>query len=727
MEQTLSIFEAIELAKQHFLKNQFAESEKVCRTILQADPENADANHILGVIALQFNKADLSIAFFQAAIKADKNNAEYYTNLGNAYNTLGKQELAIQTFEQAAKIDPGMAKTFYNLGNAYLNQSNFELASTNYQQAIKLNPDYVEAYNNLGTVYKTLRQFEQAIQQYLKAVEIKPDYTMAFNNLGDCYSQINQHEKAIEYYQQAISLKPDYVEAIYNMGLSHQKLNQFDKAIECYNQALKLNPNIAEAENNLGLICVEQNKSDIGLKHYLKALQINPGYKEAQLNIGSLYNKVGMFKEAIDAYKKATEIDNNFVDAYYNLGCVYSERDDAEKAISYFQKAIELNPQHAPAYKNLANVYKDFGNFEQAENSLRTALQINPAFIEAYRELASIKKFSDINDPDLERMLTLNELKELSTEQKMHMGFALAKVYEDLKDYDQSFNFLNQANTNRRILFPYSQEQTDETFRKIESKLTASFIKKHKDQGNQDPSPIFILGMPRSGSSLIEQILSSHPQVFGAGELNYVAKLTNEMWSTPKMLDYPECILDLSSDDVSEFAEKYLSMIRELNSDSTYIVDKMPHNFFYVGLIDIAFPNAKIIHSIRNPMDSCLSMYKTGFHDGHPYTDNLNDLGHYYNHYLRLMKHWKSIFGDRIYDCVYEDVVADTESQTRKLLDYCGLDWDENCLEFYKTKRRVHTASATQVRQGIYKKAVKGWLRFETQLQPLKDIIKLPE
>jgi hypothetical protein len=307
---------------------------------------------------------------------------------------------------------------------------------------------------------------------------------------------------------------------------------------------------------------------------------------------------------------------------------------------------------------------------------------------------------------------------------QIDLGFALGKIYEDLGDYNKSFKFISEANQLKRKSYEYSIQDDRVYFQRIKKVFSPDFLASHAGSGNKDRTPIFIVGMPRSGTTLVEQILASHPMVFGAGELTVLVELAeNVCRKGGTRTKYPECLSGFDADAFAEMGTDYLERVREFSQDATYITDKLPHNFLYVGLIKLILPNAKIIHCSRNPMDNCLSIFKTEFAVEHKYAYDMVELGGYYNLNSDLMAYWNKVLPGFMYRLVYEDLVSDQQRQTRELLQFCSLPWDEACLNFDKTERRVRTASLVQVRQPIYKDSVELWKRYEMQLEPLRKAI----
>jgi hypothetical protein len=316
-----------------------------------------------------------------------------------------------------------------------------------------------------------------------------------------------------------------------------------------------------------------------------------------------------------------------------------------------------------------------------------------------------------------------NNKDDISEADRKDIGFALGKAFEDLRDYDKSFGFILEANRLKRKSYTYSIQDDHDLFARIKKIFSPDFFAAHEGSGYQDKTPIFILGMPRSGTTLVEQILASHPLVFGAGELTILENLTNAVCLGKATPEFPQCMLDLDRDALKKMGSGYIEKIRQYSSDALYITDKMPHNFLRLGLIRAILPLAKVVHCVRDPMDTCFSIFKKDFEGRHDYAYDMVELGRYYNLYRDLMAHWEKVLPGFIHTIRYEEIISNQQNRTKSLLDFCGLPWDEACLAFHKTERRVSTASLAQVRQPIYKDSVALWKRYEKHLEPLKKAI----
>jgi len=461
---------------------------------------------------------------------------------------------------------------------------------------------------------------------------------------------------------------------------------------------------------------------DKAIHAYRKAIEIDSRHKNAHCGLAKALREKDELDKAIASFRKAIEIDPGNIGAYNGLGGAQSDLGEIDEAIASFRKAIEIDPKNIGAYSGLGNVLSDHGEIDQAIASFRKAIEFEPKAVGAYRALSKNKKFIEYDD-DIKSMESLYANEGNSDKAIMNLAFGLGKAYEDLGQFDKSMDFILQGTRLKRASLDYSTTDAESFFGKIKKTFSAEFFSDRKGMGNPDETPIFILGMPRSGTSLTEQILASHPGVYGAGELKYLISLATEISRASSTRQYPAGIVDLDSMALENYGKEYIARIRHHSKATKYITDKMPHNFLYIGLIKVILPNARIVRCARDPMDNCLSIFKNLFGRGHEYSYDLAELGQYYNLYLNLMEYWENTLPGFIYELNYERLVADQENQTRKLLEFCQLPWDDACLDFHKTRRKVNTASNEQVRRPIYKDSVKLWKRYEKQLEPLRSAI----
>jgi tetratricopeptide (TPR) repeat protein len=564
---------------------------------------------------------------------------------------------------------------------------------------------------------------EIAVELMSKALTLKPDCAEFYYNLGIVQNYLWRPEEASSNFRRAISLKSDYVEAHNNLGVILKDQGNLEEALVCFRRALSLKPDYAEAHNNLGNVFQAQGKLDDAIASYRLALNLKQDFADALFNLGTILQTQGKQNEALACFHRVVTLQPDYAEAHINLGSILSNQGKLEEALASLRKALILKPDLAEVHNNLGIIYAELGMIDDAATCYKQALSLKPDYAEAYRNLSAIMKFSEGDDVIHAMEDLFNNKGDIPEADHIHLGFALGKAFENLRNYEKSFHFILAANRLKRQSYDYSTQEDHDLFDRIMKTFSPDFFSSHYGSGNKDRTPIFILGMLRSGTTLAEQILASHPLVFGAGELEVLRNLTTGICIGKKTPQFPECLRDLNMDDFQRLGSDYIEKIREYSKNAEYITDKMPGNFLWVGLIKIILPRAKIIHCVRNPMDICFSIFKNDFTATHKYAYNMTELGQYYNLYRDLMAHWEKVLPGFMYTLRYEDMISDQEHQTKSLLEFCGLPWDDACMAFHKTKRKVSTASLAQVRQPIYKDSVELWKQYAKQLEPLRKAI----
>lgn len=521
-------------------------------------------------------------------------------------------------------------------------------------------------------------RIQEAIEEINSLNILYPNVPLLFNILGACYKQLGQLSDAEKMFKNAFSIKPDYAEAHFNYGIVQKDLGRIDAAIESYQNAISILPNYPDAHNNLG----------------------------------NAFKSIGMYAHAIESYEWAVAYKPEFEEAFNNLGVVQCEVGLQHLAIKNFEKAYSLNSNFFEALFYLGVAHKDLGNKSVAISTFEKLLEIESHNTKVLRNLCEVKKFKKSDSKLINKMESLLNSDKINQSELIDLNFALSSVYEDLGDIDTQFKYLSDGNKLRKALLSYSIESSIKLFNTIKDVFDDLPTLTNNELSQSSLRPIFIVGMPRSGTSLIEQIVASHNEAHGAGELEFSTQI------------FSSIIANISGDvdkkDLLFFREQYLAKLNALKCSKNIITDKMPMNFRYIGLIISAFPEAKIIHLKRDARATCWSIYKNYFDsDGIGYSYDQNDLAQYYGLYSDLMSFWHERFPDQIYDICYEDLTTNQEEETRKLLEYCDLDWDENCLNFHSNKRPVKTASALQVRKKMYQGSSEAWKKYEAYLQPL--------
>ena len=683
----LTIDQAMALAAQSQSQGRLQEAEHLLRQILQQQPNHPFALHLLGVIAHQCGKQALAADLIGRAIFAKGDVSLFHANLCEISRQLKQLDQAVAHGERAAVLAPDLAMAHSNLGIAYFDRKDYDKAEVCQQRALAIDPNFAPSLNNLGSIWRERKNNENALAWYRKATTANPNYLEPLSNLGALLLEEDRIPEATEALQKALQLNPDFAEAICNMGGVHLALEQHEAALAKFRRALELRPEYLEAQMGLA-----------------KALQASDSLDEAE-----------------QAALRALRIDGNNPKTHVLMGGIHTEASRPEQAEAEFDRALALDPNNDEALLGLGHLCVENGDLERAEALFRRALALKPDNVPARIQLIQAAKVKP-GDDNFAALLELQQGEDpLSDNRKLPLHFALGKCYDDTMDYDKAFpNYLAGCRIKRARL-DYKPDASAQQFAELTAIFSKDNIDKLRGGGNPSDLPIFVLGMPRSGTTLTEQIIASHAEVHGAGELPDLLRVAHRK-THPDTTSFPDNLRYLDQSTLSAWGDEYVAGLKARAPRAKRITDKMPANFLAVPLIHLMLPNAKIIHVNRNPVDTCVSCFTRLFHRKQEHTYNLAELGRYYTDYARMMDHWRMVLPRGAFlDIVYEDIVADQEGQARRLLEFCGLEWDAACLDFHKTKRQVRTASVTQVRQPIYTSSVERWRKYEKFLGPLLD------
>ena len=545
-------------------------------------------------------------------------------------------------------------------------------------------------------------------------IERFPKSPKLHNIQGVAYSGLKEFTLAIDCYKRALKLNPNYAEAHNNMGNTLKTKGDFDLAIKSFKTAILLKPEFAEAYNNMGASYLANGDYSLAGYQFKKAIDIKIDYVDAYINNGTVLRFLKDFDGSIQNFKKALSYNSEATDAHFLMGLSLRDSERFKDAIISFEKVIKLKPNHFEAYNYLGNSLKSIGNTEKAIKFFKKVLSLKEDFFEVHRHLAFARKYSGSED-QIQKLLNFADLPSLSNEDQINISFALGKIYEDLKEFNKSFLFFAKGNRLRKKELNYDTDYDIKLFNSIKKRFTqkiSSELLSNEANDSRKITPIFIVGMPRSGTTLIEQIVSSHSHVHGGGELNFLGKgieiyqLVNE---------------DLTEDLQSQLCDYYFHELQTLRVQQNIITDKMPLNFRWCGFIIKAIPQAKIIHVSRNKMATCFSLFKSYFSSsGNSYAYDLKDIASYYNLYDDLMQFWHKTFPTKIYKISYEKLTEAPEKEIRKLISFCDLKWEGNCLDFHKNDRPVITLSKTQVREKIYTGSSLNWKNFDQFVRDFK-------
>jgi len=693
--QLMPIAQVLAAADQHRAAGRLDVAQSLCQQILRAHPRNHEALHLLGVILHQAGQPAAAIDIVSRAIAADPSVALYHSNLGEMQRLAGRPDEAVAAGLRAIALQPNFIQALNNVGIAYYDRGEFDEAIAYYRRALAVDPGFAEAHNNLGNALRAQKKFTDAISAYHRAIDLKPGYGDAYNNLGTAIRDQKKPKEAEEPYRKAMALKPRDPSILNNLALTMMDLDRPDEALALLQQS----------------IAIDSRNHDT-FTYFANA-----------------YLDKEMYAEAHAACERALSLKPDHADALNSMGQILSELQQPEAALASYQRAIALKPDLGDAYNNMGNLLKELGRFDEANQAYLKSLELDPKAIGVLLNFADAKKFV-ADDPHLATMLALAaDLGSLTEAEQMQLHFALGKAFADLGDYETSFRHLLQGNAIKRRAVDYVEAGTAAFFEQIHDVFTPELMARTRGHGDPSPLPIFILGMPRSGTTLVEQILASHPKVHGAGEIKDFDAVGRGAVVAGVDTPYPNYLSSLGPERLRDIGARYIERLRAYSATAERITNKMPSSYFYVGLIHLALPNARIIHTRRNPVDTCLSCFTKLFTGAQNYAYELGELGRYYRRYDALMAHWRRVLpAEAMLEVPYEALVEDFEPWARRIVAYCGLEWDDACLAFHQTKRPVRTASASQVRRPIFKSSIGRWLPYKDLLEPLiKELPVTPE
>jgi tetratricopeptide (TPR) repeat protein len=526
-------------------------------------------------------------------------------------------------------------------------------------------------------------------------------------------------------YRGIIDAAPTCHPAYHGLGLLAFRIDKLEIAADLMASAIALDASIALYHRDRGEICRRLGRFDEAVRNATDAVQIAPNDADSHYNLGLAFAAKENYAAAAQSYRRTVELEPTHGRALNNLGSVLEKLDDKSAAEAAYRAAIAIDERHAEAQNNLGTLLSQTGAIDAARSCLEKALAVDPALVTSHYGLSALKRYRS-DDPAVQILESMNERTDkLPLLDRTRLLFTLGKMRDDLEQFDRAFEAFAEGNRLHATTIRFNEVRVHEQAANIIRRCDHALLESNQGHGNPDPTAVFIVGMPRSGTTLTEQILASHRDVFGAGELKTLHDVVGEVAGPSKQAPFPQVMATLPAESLRTVGDRYLESIRKLAPHAVRIVDKMPGNFHYLGLIKLALPNARIIHVMRDPMDTCLSCYTHLFSDAMDFAYDLGTLGRYYVRYMKLMEHWRRVLPeDFVLDVRYEYLVADIESQTRRMLAHIGLPWDDNCLKFYDNARPVRTASLAQVRKPIYSSSVAGWRRFERQLAPLLEIVR---
>jgi len=532
-------------------------------------------------------------------------------------------------------------------------------------------------------------------------------------------------DEAVAHFRQAVALAPGLAAAQANLGLLLVAMRRPAEAEGPLRAATALMPGDAALRNALGVAQEALQRHADAEQTYRAALALDPGMADAHANLGNCLRRLGRAFEAEAHLVRAIELRPAFAVAHFNLGVLLQERGEAERAIAEYRRALVHRPDYIEALNNLGSSLRTQGFVDEARATFERILELSPTQLEAHCNLAPFKTYQP-GDPQIEQLLSQqHRLPSLPEDGRVRYWFTLGKMLEDVGRHDESFAAYAAGNGAKRALTPWDERAHLALQRRIVAAFPRERLARPVAPSAEGPVPVFIVGMPRSGTSLLEQVLATLPDVHGAGEITWLGETLASAGEGDAGYRFPESLAAWPDDALAALGRRHVERLRALAPTATHVVDKLPDNFMHLGLIHLMLPGARIVHAMRDPMDSCFSCYSRLFSgDNLGYTYDLGALGHYWVSYHAFMRHWHAVLPPgRILDVPYETLVSDFENQARRLVDYLGAPWDERCLGFHANRRVVRTASVAQVRRPIYRTSVARWKPYQRHLGPLLEVV----
>ncbi len=629
---------------------------------------------------------------------------------------------------KALQDNPGDINFVALLGWILAESNQLEEAAVLLQQAVRTTPGHGKAQEDLGTVLLNLNRTEEAVAHLERALQLRPPRAALLAKLGGAYQKLGRLQEADEALKRAAELSP--VQAKLEEATRLFMSGKFREAEKLTQALVRENPDNVNAALLLARIAIMANCFEDARAILERITATKPRFIPAWHDLGTVLKELHLYDEAVSVLDQALAMEPDNALTHYYHGAALAMAARPQQAVESYRKAVTLDPKLPGAHLGLGHVLKTVGDQEGGIEAYRRAIELRPNFGETYYSLANLKTYRFGTD-EIEDMRTRLANTELPVECRVHFAFSLGKAFEDQKDYDDAFEHYALANQLHRDTIAYDPVQTEIAHEKMRNVFSADYFAEHGagQWGCDRPDPIFIVGLPRSGSTLLEQILASHSMVDGTSELPDISMIAQDLTQPDAGIAFPNCIPDLGPERLRALGEQYLEQTQRHRAGAPRFTDKMPNNFAYTGFIKAILPNAKIIDARRHPMDSCLGSFKQHFAKGQTFTYDLFELGEFYLEYDKMMAHWDRVLPGSVLRVDYENVVENLEDEVKRILAFCELPFEEGCVRFHETERAVRTASSEQVRQPIYKGAVATWQRFGANLDGLREILDplLPE
>ncbi len=686
-------------------------------------PHRADVLLNLATLLRLSGCAAEALGYFQQAIQLDPDARDIYPRLAVCYAQLGRHEDAIAANERVLSYQPGHALAHYNKGLSEFALGRIEAALQSYRNALRFKSDLTEAHVSIGHAHRALGQTAEAETAYREALKRAPEAADAALALAELLHTDGQRVTACRELTAFLQHAPDRVTVRCALGRYLIEAGEINAAVTQLRAAVSAGADHPDAHFFLGCALEAKGQPGEAADAFQHTLRLQPRHVGAHVQLANTYLTRGWLNEAVAQYDRALALDDRCIEAYVGKSHPLMYLGRLEESLQACRQALGIQPDHPGALAGIANVYEHNGDHAAAYRAIEPLLAGPEYPTNALLVYANAGKHLGFQADAIARLEAQLNTPALSADERRQLHFALGKLYDQARSYDAAFGHFRRGNDLKSWAFKRNKHRhlTDLL---IES-FSGDFLRDAARARHTSGRPIFIVGMPRSGTTLTEQILGSHPQVHAAGELTLLNRLVANDLSgiVGSRFRYPRCMPEATVDHLDQLAQAYLGKLEEYDAITPRVTDKLPGNYLHLGLISLLFPEAHIVHCVRHPLDTCLSCYFQDFSGFLAYTFKLEHLGFYYRQYHRLMTHWRQVLPMPILDLRYEDTVADVETAARRLIAFCGLQWDERCLQFHTHERIVRTASYDQVRQPIYQGSAGRWTNYAQHLEPLRALL----
>ncbi len=685
-----------------------------------ANAQRVDELYQQAVHAHQAGKLARAERFYQKVLKANPKHPESLQYLGLIAQQAGHLERATRYLRHALDVSPQDPVAQNNLANLLRENGKFSEAIERYRVALKLAPDYVNACFNLAMCLKKTKDFDGAMKALKQVTDLAPGDSGAWIELGACQLRQAEEQAAEHSFSHALDIQPKADTWLHIAEVL--AINGFkEKAITAASQAFGIGAGDWAFYFALGNLQMQLGDRAGAVVAYEKALLVCPESVAELQQLAHVLSQLNRSRALVAVWRRLVLLEPENADSHVALGHALDQHGQVAEAITAFEHVLAIQPRHAQAYSSLGMVLSQTGEHERAAISFRKALKLDPSLAEAGLGLASCRRFSAEDREDIGSLEALAVNTQVPREVQCSVQFALGKIHDDLGAYAQAFGYYKVANRQMGQIHKFDPEAHKDWVSQHIYTFDENFFSQRADWGQPSALPILIVGMPRSGTSLMEQIIASHPQVHGGGEMATLGEAVKEVSGEGTLaLGFHQGVLSLDQVATADLARRYLKALTNVAGGKSRLTDKLPGNFLNLGLAALLVPGIKVIHCRRHPLDVCLSIYFQSLGFGNDYACDLRHIAAYYREYVRLMTHWRRVLPGEFLELDYEVLVADLDAGSKQLIAHCGLPWDERCLRFYENKRVVQTLSQWQVRQPVYTRSVERWKNYEGFLDELK-------